>query len=320
MAGLSGSGQGKRPLVHGMRPAFFAACLAAALLSIAGNARSADTLPAAPAAASAAPRSTNDGRPTLWLLGEVHDNAAQHALRLEAFKAMLAGGARPALLMEQFDRARQADIDRSRAAMPRPDADTLIAAAGGAGQWNWAFYRPFIQLALKYDLPLLAANVSRQEARAVMALGLAATGFDAAVPADMAPGHARDIESSHCGQLDRAAAERMASAQIARDQFMARLVEANAARGVVLLAGNGHVRTDLGVPRWLSPAARKQSVAVGYLEQGDAPAAAFDRVVVTPRQPRQDPCADGLAPAARPTGVGRDQAAQVAGEPPSIQQ
>jgi len=30
------------------------------------------------------------------LLGEVHDNAAQHALRLQAYEASLAGGARPA--------------------------------------------------------------------------------------------------------------------------------------------------------------------------------------------------------------------------------
>ena len=33
------------------------------------------------------------------LLGEVHDNAAQHALRLSAFEALLARGARPALVM-----------------------------------------------------------------------------------------------------------------------------------------------------------------------------------------------------------------------------
>jgi len=33
------------------------------------------------------------------LLGEVHDNAAQHALRLRAFEARLATCARPALVM-----------------------------------------------------------------------------------------------------------------------------------------------------------------------------------------------------------------------------
>ena len=312
-----------------------AAILAALLLSIAGNALAA-------------------GKPAdarrLWLLGEVHDNAAQHALRLDAFKALLARGARPALLMEQFDRERQGDIDRARAAQPPPDADALIAAAGGARQWNWAFYRPFVQLALEYDLPLLAANVSRQDARGVMAQGLAATGFDAAVPADLAQAHAQAIESSHCGQVDRSTANRMATAQIARDQFMAQLVEAHAARGVVLLAGNGHVRIDIGVPRWLSRAARERSVAVGYVErgeappveqgeappveqgevppveqgeappveQGEAPPAAFDRVVVTPRQVREDPCANMRAPASSPAAVAPGRAGQAAAGGTSI--
>ena len=239
----------------------------------------------------------------LWLLGEVHDNATQHALRLEAFQALLTDGARPALLMEQFDRERQGDIDRVRAARPPPDADAVIAAAGGAKQWNWAFYRPFVQLALDHDLPLLAANVSRQEARGVMTQGLAAAGFNPAVPPEIAQAHAVAIEASHCGQIDTATANRMASAQVARDQFMAQLVEANAARGVVLLAGNGHVRIDIGVPRWLSPAARKQTVAIGYLEQGESPEAAFDRVVVTPRQAREDPCAAMRTPASSPAGA-----------------
>jgi hypothetical protein len=57
---------------------------------------------------------SQDDRP--WcLLGEVHDNAAQHALRLRAFEALLATGARPALAMEQFDRNRQ---PRSTACWP----------------------------------------------------------------------------------------------------------------------------------------------------------------------------------------------------------
>ena len=46
------------------------------------------------------------------LLGEVHDNAAQHRLRLAAFRAWLASGARPALALEQFDRDNQPAIDR----------------------------------------------------------------------------------------------------------------------------------------------------------------------------------------------------------------
>jgi uncharacterized iron-regulated protein len=224
------------------------------------------------------------------LLGEVHDNAAQHALRLRAFEALLASGARPAMALEQFDRNRQADIDRALALSPRPDADALIAAAGGAQGWHWPFYRPFIELALRHDLPIIAANVSGNEARAVMRDGLAASGFDPHVPDAVMQAHARHILDGHCGQIDAATAARMALAQVARDQYMARVLQAQAGRGVVLLAGNGHVRTDIGAPRWLDTQTRQRSEAIGVLEAGDDETA-YDRWVHTAAQARSDPCA-----------------------------
>jgi uncharacterized iron-regulated protein len=82
----------------------------------------------------------------------------------------------------------------------------------------------------------------------------------------------------------------MALAQVARDQFMARVLQAHAQRGVVLLAGNGHVRTDVGAPHWLDPATRARSEAIGVLEAGDDDTA-YDRWVFTAPQPRADPCA-----------------------------
>ncbi|MFP5404865.1 MAG: hypothetical protein ACLGHY_00485, partial [Gammaproteobacteria bacterium] len=61
---------------------------------------------------------------------------------------------------------------------------------------------------------------------------------------------------------------------------------------VVLLAGNGHVRTDIGVPRHLreiEPGATILAIAIG--ERGAVPPGSFDRVVATiaPVE-REDPC------------------------------
>ncbi len=231
----------------------------------------------------------------LLLLGEVHDNAIQHAERLRAFEALLARGARPALALEQLDRERQGAIDALFAAGARPTADAVIAAGapngGQGGGWNWDFYRPFITAALKAGLPIVAANVSREDARRVMREGLAPLGFDAAVPPEVLARHSADIVASHCGMVDAAMAGRMALAQVARDQFMAQVLEQHAARGVVLLAGNGHVRTDVGAPRWLKPEVRAKSQAVGWLEAGqEGERQAYDAVRVTPAQPRPDPC------------------------------
>jgi uncharacterized iron-regulated protein len=253
-------------------------------------------LPAAPA--MAAERIDLDAAP-LVLLGEVHDHPQQHAIRAEAFAELLARGALPALVLEQFDAHRQADIDRLRAQPGGIDAGALIAQVGGPG-WHWPFYKPFIELALRHDLPIVAANVGRDAARAVMRDGLTAHGFDAQLPEDLLATLGGMIERSHCGLIGAPLAQRMALAQVARDQSMARALTAHQMRGAVLLAGNVHVRTDIGVPHWLTPDVRARSVAIGVVERGDA-TTAFDRRVVTPPHPRADPCADLRAPNARPT-------------------
>ncbi len=230
------------------------------------------------------------------LLGEVHDSPAQHALRAAALGRWIAGGARPAILMEQFDRERQADIDAARAA-PGATADSVIAVAAPPGSaaargWDWAFYRPYVALALDHRLPLVAANVSRDEARRLIAEGLDTDGFDADVPADIQAAQARAIVAGHCDRIDLADADRLVVAQVARDQFMAHAIEMHAAGGAVLLAGNGHVRSDIGVPRWLAPETRRRAVSIGLVEPGDSlPSGAFDRALVTPVTPRGDPCA-----------------------------
>ena len=42
------------------------------------------------------------------------------------------------------------------------------------------------------------------------------------------------------------------------------------AHGVVLLAGNGRVRKNLGVPHWLPPALQARTRVVGFVEAGPA--------------------------------------------------
>jgi len=259
--------------------------------------------------AGPAQATTPDLRAPLLLLGEVHDNTALHALRLQALTRLVAGGARPALLMEQFDRERQADIDRELQRAPgvapgdaefNATVEALVKLGSTAGGgWQWDLYRPVLKLALQYRLPIVAANVSRAEARRVIQLGLGPTGYQPEVPADINAAQASEIEASHCGQVDAGMAARLADAQIARDQFMARQLKAFAERGAVLLAGNGHVRSDIGVPRWLSPGLRARSHVVGYLETGELlgqpGAVPFDETIFAAPQPRPDPCA-GMAP------------------------
>ena len=242
----------------------------------------------------------------LVLLGEVHDNAQQHQLRLAALQRAFASGWRPAIAMEQLDRDQQADIDRARRERPG-DAQHLIDAAEPSvprigGGWNWAFYRPFVQLALRYDVPLIAANLSNADTSRIVRGGysavfsaaeIAALGLDRPVAPEVQAAQEREIDIGHCHALPRSVWPRMAQAQFARDAVMADVLRRGAERGgVVLLAGNGHVRRDTGVPRRLAEV-KDRIFAVGYLEVTDesTPVAVFDAVVRTAPAERADPCA-----------------------------
>lgn len=239
------------------------------------------------------------------MLGEVHDNRHQHELRLEWLRRAFAAGWRPAIVMEQFDREHQPDIERARRERPG-DAQHVIdlaapRVAGSQGGWDWNFYRPFVALALEYGVPLVAANLSREDATRVVRGGytpvfdaatVQALGLDRPVDPAWEAAQEREIDVGHCHALPSSLLPAMARAQFARDAVMAEILRQHASSGVVLLAGDGHVRKDIGVPRWLGPALQGRLFTVGFLEVGEtALAGDFDAVVYTERAARLDPCA-----------------------------
>lgn len=238
------------------------------------------------------------------LLGEVHDNVGQHGVRAEAFRRLLIAGARPAVAFEQFDRERQPDIDRARrerAPEGRSLADHVIAQARTPkDNWDWAQYRPFVEMALQFDLPIVAANLSRSDASRVAREGVAAVfaeperrrlGLER-IDDELQSEHERIARSAHCNLLPTSTLPGLARAQIARDAVLAQALRSHLAGGVVLLTGNGHARRDVGVPRHLTADERLQVWSIGLLEQGtDERAKVYDVAFLTPAQPRSDPCA-----------------------------
>ena len=250
-------------------------------------------------AACAGPPARPEAAPQVLLLGEVHDNPDGHARRYAWLRARVDAGWRPTIAMEQFDRDRQADLDRALAECA--DASCVVGRAAPDGQgWEWPLYAPVIELALERRLPVRAANLSRADASRVVREGyraalddatIAAFGLDGPLPRDLAEGQRLAIDESHCGQLPASIAEGMVRAQVARDVQMATVVAAVAARGdgVALLAGNGHVRRDLGVPRWLERTAAARAFSIGFVEE-PAEGAFDERVAIAPHA-RVDPCA-----------------------------
>jgi uncharacterized iron-regulated protein len=235
------------------------------------------------------------------LLGEVHDNGAGHALRLGWLRE-LTRGRRRIIAMEQFDAPRQADLDAARtriearagfgsAGTLAPAARELAEAAGFAFEgWQWPFYEPVLVLALARGLPLVAANSPRRREAPAVGAPARPQGWGASEDEAMAVA----IRDGHCGLLPEAAVTAMAGLQRVRDATMAgAMVDARRRSGlpVVLLAGNGHVRTDIGVPRHLAslqPSARMMAVAIG--ERGRPWPGSFDAGVEVAPVEREDPC------------------------------
>lgn len=272
------------------------AAIGCSLLTATAHAAPYQPIPASPEVLSAALATRRSA-----LLGEVHDNGGQHALRLAALKLHIAAGARPAIAFEQFDRERQPDIDRLRIEQPG-NAGAIVAL--GAPGWNWRHYLPFVQLALDYGLPMIAVNLSRNDAMRVGNEGWnavfepsdrVALGLDR-LPPKLIAGHERAVARGHCDLLPQGAVAALARAQIARDIVMARAIAPYVENGVVLLAGNGHVRKDIGVPIWLTPRQRATATSIGLIERDGAPPIEvleeqFDAAVLTDTAERPDPCA-----------------------------
>ena len=102
----------------------------------------------------------------------------------------------------------------------------------------------------------------------------------------------RELSEGHCSPPSEAALRAMVLAQRARDAAMARAMRA-AGPEAILIAGNGHVRKDRGVPALLPG-----TVSLGLIElkesRSDAAeylAAPYDYLWFTAQVPRPDPCA-----------------------------
>jgi uncharacterized iron-regulated protein len=176
-------------------------------------------------------------------------------------------------------------------------------------------HKPVVEAALAAHLPIRSGNASREQLRSglqtpedVNAIWYAR--LHAARWSEAQAGQLRaDIVESHCGKVPEAMVPRLVIAQRARDAAMAQALVNDATEdGAILVAGNGHVRADLGVPVYLHapslPDAGAQSVSLGLIETSleDERAAdfpgqmiagypGFDYLWFTPPVARDDPCA-----------------------------
>ncbi len=228
------------------------------------------------------------------LLGELHDNARHHQLR----GALINHFAAPAttVVAEHLPTG-------SPVSSQGPLREALETAGFDARGWGWPLHQPLFDAIRARALPLVGGNLPKGYSKQLMTGGDAALTDALATPyrqAPLAPQAAArldgDLIDGHCGQLPDKYRAPMRLVQRATDISMANALLAHVP--AVLVAGNGHVRRDYGVPQLIDALAPSLKISsVGFYERhGDTQelikslAGRYDYVWLTEPAERTDPC------------------------------
>ncbi|RIA55480.1 ChaN family lipoprotein [Dichotomicrobium thermohalophilum] len=247
------------------------------------------------------------------LIGEIHDNPDHHRLQGWIIARLAMAGASPAVVMEMISRDK-AEALSAYLAQPEPTAAGLGPALnwGESGWPEWQFYQPIAEAAFAAGLPIgpgnPPSNLTRQTAeQGFDSLGKARKAelaLDEPLSPALSDALMDELYEGHCQMLSREKLAPMAKVQRLRDAFMAEGMLTAERETALLIAGNGHVRADRGVPWYLRRRAPESDVAVvalveldgeraaprDYVETGPDGTPIADFFWLTPRAERPDPC------------------------------
>jgi uncharacterized iron-regulated protein len=251
----------------------------------------------------------------ILLLGEIHDNREHHKVQalLTGMHEPSTGPSKTAVVFEQF-RADQQGVLEAFTSNPFSVDELKRTTNWSKSGWGDTMYDRLFQEVVNFRLPLYAGDLPRASIMKVAKDGEGALPaedrarlkLDLPLGAKLDDASLTEIEESHCGMMPKEALGGMAFAQRYRDASLADAVLKAADRhgSAILIAGNGHVRTDRGVPWYIRQRAPdKKVVAVMLIEVEDGkndPEAyvprdpdgkpAADYIIFTPRAERGDPC------------------------------
>jgi uncharacterized iron-regulated protein len=242
------------------------------------------------------------------VIGEVHDNPVHHARQARLVRALQPQG----IAFEMVPEASEEGVQ------------TFLAQGGARGEigpaigwerlgWpDWDIYAPVFEAAP--GAYVAGGGVARRELRAAAEVGAAtvygAGASDVGLDQPLDPVTRIELEdemiAAHCNKLPRQAAGNMVETQRLRDARFAAAVRRALAEGgggrAVLITGNGHARTDRGVPAFLRVAEPGMTVlSVGMIETDNGADAGadhgaasgglpFDYIWLSDRAERPDPC------------------------------
>lgn len=239
-------------------------------------------------------------RADIVILGEVHDNPEHHRNQARAVAAL----APRALVWEMLTPGQAARVPEERS-----DAQAMAEALGwdSSGWPDFGLYHPIFMAAP--GAQSYGGAVPRETARrvfdeapeAVFADLFGAQADPLGLGKPLAPedqaAREDDQAEAHCGALPEELLPGMVAAQRLRDAALAHMaLQALAETGgpVVVIAGTGHARNDIGIPAYLRRSDQRPDVlSLGQMEATPTALAPFDLWIVTDPASRPDPC-EGL--------------------------
>lgn len=234
------------------------------------------------------------------ILGETHDNPIQHAHQARAVETLA-----PAALVFEM-------LTPEQAAKVTPDLRGDAEALAEVLDWDssgWPDFSMYAPIFAASTAPVYGAVLPRDEVRRAFSEGAADVfgaeadryGLTTPLPVEMQEDRAQMQFEAHCEAMPLEMMAGMVEAQRLRDAAFSRVaLQALEETGgpVVVIAGNGHARSDWGMPAVLAQAAPDVTVlSVGQLEAPPDEAPPYDVWLVTDAAERGDPCA-GFAKAA----------------------
>lgn len=244
------------------------------------------------------------------LLGENHDNAAHHHLQAWIIRnAPLSGEF--SVVMEQIDSSKAGTLE-AFLAQPDPDPEELGEALdwSDSGWPDWEMYLPVASAAIGRQADILPGLPAAAETRRIAKEGIAGLGedrlsalkLDQPLPEFQSEALRKEIAEAHCDLLPTQALPAMEAVQRFRDAYMAEaMLKAASKAPAILIAGNGHVERNRGVPWYLKQAGAEGVLVITLTETlPDTRSAqetpvndqAADYTWYTTHVDRGDPCAE----------------------------
>jgi uncharacterized iron-regulated protein len=241
------------------------------------------------------------------LLGEKHDNPDHHALQLRALNHVLQTENVSTVSFEMMS-SEQQPLLRDLSSSPPSSLEQINEHVQWDNDgWNWDYYGPLLHSAIQANVSINAANISNEEMIQVYGAPTAAE-IEGVLDEQTMAALEKDIDESHCGLLPESQFPAMVRVQQARDFAMAGSLASNTQQQLqVLIAGNYHIRRDLGVPNYLlnkqSSLEESQIVSLAFMEVDEASndpidylqqfgsVKAYDYIWFTPAVSAEDYCA-----------------------------